>query len=241
MSRRKLSLLGLVAALSLSCARPPETRHAPRPIDILRERAADAPNSREAWLDLAVAEHVFDGGEPQRAREALARAKLLGASSLRLAFIEAEEHVLEGHPAQAFEAYLRLLHDAPNSDDALTPWLLETTFSALSDMNDAVDDYRPRLLAELATLSQQRDKLGLTAQHQLSMQLLGHALLAGDMERAQAAAKAAGCVQKAEVAGPFGPRELLGFDREFPAEKPGPLAAEYELGPSRGTRPTRSV
>jgi cellulose synthase operon protein C len=234
-------LLALCLCAAAACARPQTPPKTPRPIDRARDRAAAEPNSREAWHELALAEHLFDGGEPLRAREALARAKLLGAHSLRLSFIEAEEHVLEGRPAQALDGYLRVLHDAPGADDTLAPWIVEGAFSALSEMNDAVDDYRPRVRAVLAELVPQKDKLGLTAAHQLALQLLGHALFDGDSERAQAAARSAGCVQKVEVAGAFGPRELLGFDQQFEAEKPGPLAREYELGPNRGVQPTRSL
>jgi tetratricopeptide (TPR) repeat protein len=43
------------------------------------------------------------------------------------------------------------------------------------------------------------------------------------------------------VAGPFGPRDLLGFDRSYPAEDGGALAERYDLGPTRGEQPTRSL
>ncbi|HEX6240656.1 MAG TPA: hypothetical protein VFZ61_07180 [Polyangiales bacterium] len=234
------SSLALALLVCGACARPQPAK-TPRPIDTLRDRAANAPDSREAWHELALAEHLFDGGEPARAREALARAKQLGASSLSLSYIEAEEHVLEGRPAQAFDAYLRVLHDAPGAADPLASSIVESTFSALADMNDAVDDYRPRMRAALTELEPQRKQLGLTGAHQLGMQRLAHALLGGDMERAQAAAQQAGCIQQADVAGPFGPRELLGFDQELAAEKPGALAAEYELGANRGKQPTRKL
>jgi cellulose synthase operon protein C len=239
-----LSLSCGLALLSLSvaaCAHPQKPAEAPRPIDILRERAANAPNDKEIWHELAIAEHLYDGGEPKRAREALARARTLGASSLRLTFIEAEEHVLEAHPKEALDAYLRVLQEAPGQSDPLAAWLAESSFSALSDMNDAVDDYRTRLRSALSVLEQKRDKIGLTASHQLSMQELAQALLDGDLARATAATKSAGCVQKVEVAGPFGPRELLGFDGVLDAEKPGPLAKEYALGFGRGTQPTRTI
>jgi tetratricopeptide (TPR) repeat protein len=224
-----------------SCAHPQKPAATPRPIDILRQRAVSAPNDKQVWHELSLAEHLYDGGEPKRAREALARAKQLGASSLRLTFIEAEEHVLEAHPKEALDAYLRLLTDAPEANDPLTPWLLESAFSALSDMNDAVDDYRARMRAALVALEKSRDKIGLTAVHQLAMQQLSQALLDGDSARTAALTKGAGCVQKIDVAGPFGPRELLGFDSVLEAEKPGPLAKEHALGAGRGTQPTRSI
>jgi tetratricopeptide (TPR) repeat protein len=244
MQRRSSLWLSSLCTFSLvvaSCAQPRKPTEQPRPIDVLRERAVNSPNDKELWHELAIAEHLYDGAEPKRAREALARAQKLGASSLRLTYIEAEEHVLEARPKEAFAAYLRVLSEAPSASDPLKPWLLESSFSALSDMNDAVDDYRPRLRTALAELEKSREKLGLTAAHQLSMQQLAQAILDGDLARAAALTKASGCVQKVEVAGPFGPRELLGFDSVLDAEKPGPLAKEYALGVGRRTEPTRTI
>jgi hypothetical protein len=234
--RTLLALCVLLAA----CAHP-RTRQRPRPIDDLRERAAEHPNDKQAWLELALAEHLFDGADPVRARQALERAKQLGVSSLRLTFIEAEEHVLEARPGRALDAYFALLAAAPDSSDPLAPWLAESAFAALSDMNDAVDDYRTRLREAARSLEAKRARLGLTSAHQLAMQQLGQALLDGDLARAKSAAQLAGCVQNARVAGPFGPRELLGFDRDLEAQKPGPLAKEYDLGPGRGVQPVRSI
>jgi hypothetical protein len=230
----------LACALLAGCAHP-RTRQRPRPIDDLRERAAEHPNDKQAWLELALAEHLFDGADPVRARQALERAKQLGVTSLRLTFIEAEEHVLEARPGRALDAYFALLAAAPDSSDPLAPWLAESAFAALSDMNDAVDDYRARLREAARSLEAKRARLALTSAHQLAMQQLGQALLDGDLARAKSAAQLAGCVQNAQVAGPFGPRELLGFDRDLEAQKPGPLGKEYDLGPGRGVQPVRSI
>jgi cellulose synthase operon protein C len=230
----------LACALLAACARPRGARP-PRPIDDVRERAAEHPNDPQAWLELALAEHLFDGADAGRAREALTRAKQLGAKSLRLTFVEAEQHVLEARPARALDAYLALLAAAPDSSDPLAPSLAEAAFAALSDMNDAVDDYRGRLREATRTLAPKRAHLGLTSAHQLALHELGQALLDGDLARAKEVAQLAGCVQRAQVAGPFGPRELLGFERELPAQKPGPLAKEYDLGPGRGVQPVRNI
>jgi hypothetical protein len=230
-----------VVALLASCAHPRGGHQRPRAIDGLRERAADHPNDKQAWLELAIAEHLFDGADPARAREAAARARQLGATSLRLTFVEAEQHVLEARPDRALDAYLALLAAAPDSSDPLAPALAESAFASLADMNDAVDDYRARVREATRALEAKRARLGLTSAHQLAMQQLGQALLDGDLARAQSAAKQAGCVQQVQVAGPFGPRELLDFDRELPAQKPGPLAKEYDLGPGRGVQPVRSI
>ena len=239
--RRRLTSLLALCALSVACGGAPTARDKGRPIDTLRERASAAPNDKNLWLELAVAEHLADGGDEKRAREAIAHARKIGVSSIRLTFIEAEQHVLEARPQQALEAYLQLLAQAPSSSDPLTPWLSEAAFSALIDMNDAVDDYRTRVRGALTALEPHKAKLGLTSLHALAMQNVAHAIFDGDMARAQTIAQNAGCVQRAQVAGPFGPRELIGFDRQWPAEKPGPLADKHDLGPGRGVQPTRTL
>src|SRR4051794_40525094 len=72
-----------------------------RVLEELRARAKEHPKDPTLWRELAIAEQLEDGGDPKRAHEALAHAKKLGASGLDLAFIEAEEHVLEGRAEAA--------------------------------------------------------------------------------------------------------------------------------------------
>src|SRR5688500_1018123 len=88
-----------------------------RSIDYLRQKAADRPNDVGLWSELAIAEHVEDGGDPKKAREALDHAHKLGAKSLALSFVEAEEHVLEGRSSKALDTYLGLLAASAGSDD----------------------------------------------------------------------------------------------------------------------------
>ena len=212
-----------------------------RPIDHLRAKVESAPDDPALALDLAAAEHLYDGGDPARARAAVERARKLAPSDLRLHFIEAEEAVLEGEPARALTAYLALLEGVPGSRDPLAPLLAEAALWSLVDMNDATDDYRAQVQAAFAKLEPQASALGLQAAHQLRMALSVHAAQSGERERAEAHARAAGCVQQIEVAGPFGPRELLGFDRPIAAEAAGPFAREYDLGPGRGVRAVRTL
>ena len=61
-----------------------------------------------------------------------------------------------------------------------------------------------------------------------------------DVARVRELATTAGCAFEWRVVGPFGPRDLLGFDTAFPPEAAGPLAETYDLGPGRGTQPTRA-
>jgi hypothetical protein len=211
-----------------------------RAIDVLRVRAEAEPSNAALWTELALSERFDDGGEPARAQKALERAKSLKGDALRLSFTEAEAHVLEGRPSQALDAYFKVLELAPGSSDPLAAGIAEASLSSLSDMNDAVDDYRPRLDKALEELASKAGEIGLNAAHQLRMQRLGRALLRGDVAAAQSEAQLAGCVQKVDVAGPFGPREMLGFDETLKAEK-GALEQSYDLGVGRGTQPTRRV
>lgn len=236
-----LSLILFAGASAAACGARTRSPAQETSIDVLRKKARKAPNDPKLWTELAIAEHLSDGGDPEAARESLAHAKKLGANTLRLLYVEAEEHVLEGRPAEAFTAFSELVKRALSDADPLAPLLAEVGISSLIDMNDAVNDYRPRMAQLLAELRPQADKLGLTGAHLLRMQTLGLALQGADLAAAEQAAKDAGCVQEAQVAGPFGPRELLGFDQVLPPEAQGPFAASYDLGPGRGETKVRSL
>lgn len=234
-------LVGLLIANAACGGAQRRAERAKRPIDRARALAELEPKNPTRLIELAIGEHLYDGGEPERARRALAAAKPHAGDDLRLSFIDAEQSILEGEPPAALASYLKLLELTPRSEDALAPLIAEATLQAVGDMNDVTDDYRTRVRSTLTKLLPEANRLGPEAAHQLRMALLTHAMQQSDLARAAALAKDAGCVQRAEIAGPFGPRELLGFDVQLPAEKPGPLAAEYDLGPGRGVRPTRVV
>jgi tetratricopeptide (TPR) repeat protein len=237
----RFSLFLVLALFALGCGARSKTPGGDTPLDGLRKAARKSPNDPVIWSELAIAEHLADGGDPEAARESLLHAKKLGAKGLRLLYVEAEEYVLEGKPQLAFDAYSELLRRAPDDSDPLAPLLAEISLSSLAEMNDAIDQYRPKLQTLHEALRPRAVALGLTGAHQLRMQMLGHALQRGDLKAAQTVASEAGCVQRAEVAGPFGPRELLGFDVSVPAEAPGPLAASYDLGAGRGQAATRKL
>ncbi len=224
----------LCAVLIAACGARSKTPGKERPIDRLRAQAADEPNNGELWSSLLAHEMFADGGDPVRARAALQHVQKLNAAPLRTQFVSAELGVLEGHPSKALDAYIATLKLARGSSDPIAASLAEASITSLSDMNDAVDDYRPRVDRALEELALEPEKLGLNAAHLLRMQRLGRALTRGDTSAARKEAAAAGCVQRAEVAGAFGPRELLGFDSALPGESSGALASEYDLGPGRG-------
>lgn len=235
-------LLVAVALLGTACGgRTPQPETAQRPIDVLRARAEAAPNDGALWTELALHEHLGDGGEPERAAKALERAEQLGVQPLRVQMVIAERHVLEGRPDAALEAYFKALKLAPASQDPLRTAIAEALVGALVDMNDAVPDYRPRLDAALNDALEHADALGLTATHAIRSALLNEALKRDDRERAEQLAKQAGCLQKARVAGAFGPRELLSFYGKLPADGHSPLKDKYKLGAGRRTAKTRTI
>src|SRR5690606_24488878 len=84
-------------------------------------------------------------------------------------------------------------------------------------------------------------RLGLPAREAASSWLIGRAHRRGDPAGAARIASEVGCVREVRLAGPFGPYALLGFDEALPAEGRGPLAERYDLGPTRGPQPTRTV
>ncbi|MET0282966.1 MAG: DUF3857 domain-containing protein [Polyangiales bacterium] len=243
----------IACALMISACGGLQTRAArdERPIDRLRGVAKAHDDDPGLALELAIGEHLFDGGEPVRARAALQHATELlrrqgkpgamGSNDLELTFLRAEHYVLEGDPAAAFSDYLALLQGAAGSSDPRAAYFAEVALLSLADMNDATDDYRPRMHDALFAVRDKADTLGLAASHQLRLALSAEASRAGDRDGARSYATQAGCVQHLDVAGPFGPRELLGFDLTYTAEQPGPLAAQHDLGPGRGVRPVRGI
>jgi tetratricopeptide (TPR) repeat protein len=242
MTCRALVWLSCALLLAAGCrGATTQTPRTQRPIDVLRERAASNPDDPSIWTELAIHEHLGDGGDPAQAHRALERARRLAGDPLRLALLAAELDVLEGRPQAALERYLEVLERSATSADPLATLIAEASVAAVLDMNDATDGYRPRVDAAFQKLLPSAEKLGLNAAHLLKMRELGRAFSRGDMAAAEAHANAAGCVRKAEVAGAFGPRELLGFDEKLPGEGGGALAKDYDLGPGRGKQPTRTV
>jgi cellulose synthase operon protein C len=238
--------LSLAVALSLALAgcgsRSTMPTNPRRAIDALRAEAAAHPRDAMLAIELALAEQFADYGASDKGSAALARAKALAPDSAALAFAEAEAHVLEGRAEEAFSAYGVALRRAAAAPDApLARALAELTLHALVDMNDAVNDYRTRMAALLEELAPKSDTLGLAAAHQLALQRAGVRMQAGDVPGATALLDQAGCMRKAEVAGPFGPRAMLAFDEALPPEAPGSFAKEYALGPGRSTAPTRAI
>src|SRR5262249_31386615 len=84
-------------------------------------------------------------------------------------------------------------------------------------------------------------RLSTPARYTLGSLLVQLAYRRGDRDAAQALATQLGCVTNLRAVGPFGPRELLGFDDAQPVAPGQPLAASYDLGPGRGAQPVREL
>jgi hypothetical protein len=133
--------------LLAACGARSRTPATERPIDHLRERARKNPNDRQIWSELALAEHLEDGGDPEGARKALVRAQELGGRSLRLDYVAAEQYVLEGRPADAFEAFGRPGHVKVRWEVQVRPAGDGGSFLSIATRFTATDDdSRARLL-----------------------------------------------------------------------------------------------
>lgn len=234
--------LGIFAGVS-ACASAPKA--APRgTIDALRARAAAAPRDRDAQRALALAELFSWEGDPARIDAQLERALALDAASARLWLAAGLHHDAHGRPEGAFDAYLRALTVATEASperEPLAPHIAELAAHAITGVDGAVVGYAARVQRELAPLLGD-PRLATPARAELGGLLIEHAFRRGDRAAAQAIAAQLGCVAGARAIGPFGPRDLLGFDLEHGGIRPGAaLAAQYDLGPGRGVRPTREL
>ena len=207
----------------------------------VRARAADAPNDADAQRELAIAESLMDGGDPARVAPALERASRLAPNDAQLVFIRALEDDGKGKLDTSFAAYLQALQLASKSSDATSLGIAEVSLSAVADMMDVVPDGRAKLRTSLEALHAAPASLGVAARNQIAEMLVDLAYRRGELATVRTLAASQGCPAEWHVAGPFGPRELLGFDTANPAQGRGPLAATYDLGPGRGVRPTRAI
>lgn len=231
---------GLITVLS-GCGGTGTTLPSRLAIDAVRARAAAAPGDAALQRELASAELLLEGGDPARVPDALARAARLAPEDARVRYLQALEDDGKGRLDAAFEAYLGALGKASTGADAISQAIAEASLSALADLVDVVPRGRERLRAVLEPLHAAPASLGLAARHHLAELLVDQAWRRGERDTVRAIAADLGCPAEWRVAGPFGPRELLGFDEPAPAEGRGPLADRYDLGPGRGTRPTRTL
>jgi hypothetical protein len=179
-------------------------------------------------------------GDLQRAGQALHRARALAPKSSELMLAHGLLSDLHGQPAAALDAYLSAIELAlATGDPALLP-LVEVTSYAVQGQNGLSVGFAQRVRERLQPLAD-KPGLALSARAALVDALIPLAYRRGDLAEVKRLSARLGCVTQARVAGPFGPRELLGFDAAPPVELSKPLAAQYDLGPSRGVRATRAL
>lgn len=240
---RALALSFALALLLGACASGGSTEGLSS-IEALRRAAKAQPADRDAQRALALAELFAWNGDPERVDAQLARALALDAGNARLWLVSGLQHDAHGRPDQALDAYLRALTVALETDiarDPLAPHIAELSAHAIAGVEGGVTDYPARVLGAILPIL--RDpRLPMPARVELGALVMQQHYKHGDRAAAQAIATQLGCVTELRAAGPFGPRELLGFDQDHGGIRPGvALAASYELGAGRGVRPTRDV
>lgn len=237
-------LFALLLTLSLALTGCPlNTGTTPHPlgIDDIRRRAQQNPNDPDAIYALAEGELLAPSGDSTAARAAIDRALALRPNDPRTFFLSALEHNMHGRLAAGLEAVLRTVETSVESTDPRAAELAEAAASAISDYDGSVPDFATRVATRMAPVVDHPGHAGLAARFTLSQLLIELAYRRGDLARVQALSSTVGCSTTWRVAGPFGPRALLGFDEALPPEESGPLADRYDLGPARRTRATRDI
>ncbi|MBX3246939.1 MAG: hypothetical protein KF901_07145 [Myxococcales bacterium] len=225
----RLFALALVTLALAGCPRGGETTPAELTIEDLRRRAAARPSDPDAAWALAVGESLRHDGDPSRASAAIER-------TIALAPDDPRPRLLGGLVAHAHGDFATALTRFVETLELRDPATAELAASGVEELIELAPSFREaaeaRLSAVLASLPP-------AAQHTTADVLVELAYRDGDVARAAEIARSVGCATEWRVIGPFGPRELLGFDRTFPAQARGPLEERYDLGPGRGPQPTR--
>ena len=226
-------LLSLVAA----CPRGGSRTAGELTIEDLRAQAAAHPDDPAALHAVAAGELLRNDGDPARAAAAIARALQRSPNDASLHLLAGLEAQVHGHPAAALDAFVRALEKTAPGDRE-DPAVAEIAAAQIDELTHVAPNFREHVEARLEAIA---PSLPPAARQTVHETLITLAYRAGDTERVRQLAARAGCLSEWRAAGPFGPRELLGFDDALPAGEPGPMAAEYDLGPLRGRRPTRSL
>lgn len=238
----RASWVSLVALLAFAGCGGAHTATVHRPtIADVRTRAAARPNDADAQRELALAEALMDGGDPTHVAAALDHALQLAPDDVRLVFLRGLEDDGAGKLDTAFTHYVKALQLASTGADATSQAIAEACLTAVADMMEVVPDGRTQLRTALEALQAAPGTLSSAARNEIAEQLVDLAYRRGDLAAVRSLAASQGCPSEWRVAGPFGPRELLGFDTQLPAQGRGPLAETYDLGPGRGVRPTRTI
>lgn len=233
------TLVAVPVLLALACGvRSPATGPS---IETLRARAEARPEDPDAQRAVAEAELLHPGGDPARALSPIDRGLALAPDDLRLHLLRGTERELHGEPAEALESFLGVLTRAAESDQEGRDAYALVAAVELERLDDAAPGFADTVWDRLRPIHRAPGRLGPAVRHQLMVLLVDIAYRRGDLEAVEALAEDEACVRRWRVAGPFGPRALLGFDRPLPPDEDRELAPSYDLGPGRGERATRSV
>lgn len=237
MMRRHLLPLSVLVVVACGGA-----QHAERPtIADLRSRAEERPDDPIAQYNLAEGELLLTGGDAERAREQIARAAELAPEDIRLTYLAAVELGLHGDLSEALDAHIEVIRRARTSASPLAATMAAIAAAELESQDDAVERYAERVAEALSVIGADPGRIGDEARSTISDLAIDLAYRRGELDRVREIVEAQRCVSEWRIAGPFGPRHLLGYDHELPPDSDETLAAEYDLGPGRGRRATRDV
>ncbi|HEX4351335.1 MAG TPA: hypothetical protein VHZ95_00450, partial [Polyangiales bacterium] len=232
-------LLFLLSAAAISCA-PAAMTPKPTTLADLRREAEAQPNDLGAWRNVAMAELFAPGGDATRADRAVRHARQLDMRDPELLFAQGLLADIHGRPSLAYDAYVAALDFGVRSNQEKLQPLVEAASYAVLGESGMVRGYRERTLQRLLPLLDWPG-LSLAGRAALADVLEPLAQRGGDLALEARIATRLGCATSYRVAGPFGPRALLGFDEKPPADPANPLIDQYDLGPGRGVRATRAL
>ncbi len=254
----RLSILPLFALLltllsgAAGCVRNTDTTPDSLSIEALRARAAEQPNNAVVVGDWATAELLAEDGDPLSAYDALTQAAQLDARNPRWPLLLGIERYAHGAMEAAVGHFLDAIERAvieegtrevpynnTRSQDLIThAAIAELAIGGLREL----DSVAPRFPSAVQSrLEAAFPRLAPSAKVAAASLLVELALRRGDAQAARRVAEGAGCVQSWRVAGPIGPRDLLGFDSQHPIGGVGPMPSQVDLGIGRGTRPVRTI
>jgi len=238
----RIAYLTLFALLlpTFGCGGPAQTG-ARSSIELLRERAADRPGDPDAQRELAFGEMLMQNGDPERAGGQLHRALELAEDDERLLYLSAVHYELAGHPGSALSFYLRAVRAASRSTRGIAPWVAEAAAKGVEDLAGVAPGWAERAGTELEEIAESPGHIGPAARYVVGRVLIDVAFRRGDAAKVARLAGDHGCLTALRSAGPFGPWELLGFDHGYPPESDDALGDAYDLGPTRGRRPSREL
>lgn len=203
-------------------------------IEDLRQRVADNPRDPGARFALAEGELLRADGDPRRAEAAIAAAIQLSPDDARLYFLAGVERHEHGHPGPALEQFLVAIEKGAGT----SPAVVETSARILGELSGMAPGFPEAVTARLEAVLPRLDIASRAAVGEIAIDL---AYRRDDAPAVAAIAQQMGCVTDWRVAGPIGPRDLLGFDQDLPIGGTGVMPETVDLGVGRGLRPVRPV